>query len=114
MNETKHSKQLWSTLKLRRYISFVQKVFDPVVSEEAEKVLNQYYQFLRQNNRVSKDRKSVRMLESLIRLTEAHARLHMKSTATLFDAVTVILLVESTMLTCLFGLDPTPPVLFSS
>jgi len=54
------------------------------------------------------------MLESLIRLCEANARLHMKSTATLFDAVTVVLLVEHTLRTCLFGLDPVPSVIFNS
>jgi len=54
------------------------------------------------------------MLESLIRLCEANARLHMKSTASLFDAVTVILLVEHTLASLLFGLEPTPSVLFSS
>lgn len=48
------------------------------------------------------------MLESLIRLCEAHARLHMKSVAGLFDAVTVILLIEHTLNTCLFGFEPTP------
>ena len=52
------------------------------------------------------------MLESLIRLAEAHARLYMKSQAGVFDAITVIILMEQTLSTCLFGLDPTPPVLF--
>ena len=57
---------------------------------------------------MSKDRKSVRMLESLIRMTEAHARLYLRSHATLFDAITVIVLVEHTLVSCLFGLEPTP------
>lgn len=52
------------------------------------------------------------MLESLIRLCEANARLRMKSHATVFDAVTAILLVEHTLNTCLFGFEPTPSVLF--
>jgi DNA replicative helicase MCM subunit Mcm2 (Cdc46/Mcm family) len=43
------------------------------------------------------------MLESLIRLSEAHARLLMKSQATLFDAVSIIILMEYTLMTCLFG-----------
>jgi len=52
------------------------------------------------------------MLESLIRLTEAHARLFMKNQATVFDAVSVIVLMEHTLMSCLFGLEPTPPVIF--
>ena len=35
--------QQWSTTKLCKYITFVQKVFEPVVSEEAEIILNTYY-----------------------------------------------------------------------
>ena len=92
----------------------MQKVFEPVVTEEAEIILATYYKFLRQNPRVSKDRKSVRMLESLIRLCEAHARLLMKSEATVFNAISVIVLMEHTLMTCLFGLEPTPEVLFRS
>jgi len=52
------------------------------------------------------------MLESLIRMTEANARLYLRSNAFLFDAITVILLVEHTLFSCLFGLDPVPSVLF--
>lgn len=87
-------------------------MIEPVVSEDAEVIIDKYYQFLRQNPRVSKDRKSVRMLESLIRLCEAHARLYMKSQATVFDAISVIVLMEHTLMSCLFGADPTPGVLF--
>lgn len=54
------------------------------------------------------------MLESLIRLSEAHARLYMKSEATVFDAISVIVLMEQTLMSCLFGLEPTPSVLFES
>lgn len=87
---------------MREYINFVQKVFEPVVTEEAELILKSYYQYLRLNPKVSKDRKTVRMLESLIRLTEAHARLLMKSEATVFDAVSVIVLMEHTLMTDIF------------
>ncbi len=63
---------------------------------------------------MSKDRKSVRMLESLIRMTEAHARLYMKSEATVFDAISVVVLVEHTLDSCLFGLEPIPSVIFNN
>jgi DNA replicative helicase MCM subunit Mcm2 (Cdc46/Mcm family) len=52
------------------------------------------------------------MLESLIRLSEAHARLLMKSTASVYDAVCIIVLMEHTLMTCLFGAEPPPTVLF--
>ena len=52
------------------------------------------------------------MLESLIRLSEAHARLYMKSQATVFDAISVIVLMEHTLTSCLFGADIPPSVTF--
>ena len=61
--------QLWSEQRLSDYINFIQKFFEPQVSLDAEMIVNSYYQFLRQNTRVQKDRKSVRTLESLIRLS---------------------------------------------
>ena len=99
---------------MREYINFIQKVFEPEVTTEAKETLNAYYSYLRHNPRVSKDRKSVRMLESLIRLTEAHARMLMRPRGTLFDAISVIVLMEHCLETCLFGADPTPSVLFES
>lgn len=53
------------------------------------------------------------MLESLIRMAEAHARLLMKSQSTVFDAVSVIILMEHTLMTDLFG-DEIPSVLFDN
>lgn len=66
------------------------------------------------NPKVNKDRKTVRMLESLIRMTEAHARLLMKSSATVFDAVSVIILMEHTLMTDLYSGSYLPPVMFES
>lgn len=104
--------QLWSEDKLRDYINFIQRVFEPYVSEEAELLIQSYYQYLRMNPKVNKDRKTVRMFESLIRMTEAHARLLMKSCATLFDAVNVIILMEHTLMTDLYNGGFLPPVIF--
>lgn len=38
----------------------------------------------------------------------------MKSKATVFDAVSVIILMEHTLMSCLFGSEPPPPVIFQS
>ena len=77
-------------------------------------MLKTYYQYLRMNPSVSQDRKTVRMLESLIRMTEAHARLLMKSQASVFDAVSVIILMEHTLMTELFKGEYLPSVIFDS
>ena len=44
---TAPKQKLWSDEKLREYINFVQKVFEPVVTEEAEGLLRAYYSYLR-------------------------------------------------------------------
>lgn len=54
------------------------------------------------------------MFESLIRLTEAHARLLMKSQATVFDGVSVIILMEHTLMTGLFDNGLIPAVMFNN
>lgn len=77
-------------------------------------LLQNYYHYLRMNPKVNKDRKTVRMLESLIRMSEAHARLLMKSAATVFDAVSVIILMEHTLMTDLYQGELLPSVLFES
>ena len=77
-------------------------------------VIQSYYQYLRMNPKINKDRKTVRMLESIIRMTEAHARLLMKSATTLFDAVSVIILMEHTLMTDLYHGESLPPVIFDS
>ena len=66
------------------------------------------------NPKINKDRKTVRMLESLIRMTEAHARLLMKSAATMFDAVSVIILMEHTLMSDLYSSGYLPPVVFEN
>lgn len=66
------------------------------------------------NPKINKDRKTVRMLESLIRMTEAHARLLMKSAATMFDAVSVIILMEHTLMSDLYSNGYLPPVMFEN
>ena len=48
------------------------------------------------------------MLESLIRMCEAHARIYMRNEANVFDAVSVVLLTEHTLDSCLFGMEPVP------
>lgn len=61
--------------QLQRYIRFA-KTFNPKLNEESQKVLVDCYRRLRQSNARSAYRVTVRQLESMIRLSEAMARLH--------------------------------------
>jgi len=101
----------WSTDKLSKYIVYVQRYIDPVCSEKAEMILQAYFTYLRNRSTLGKDRKTIRMLESLIRLAEAHARLMHKNDIDIYDAVCVIILMEHCVCTGLY--DELPPVIMS-
>ncbi|GKY95206.1 hypothetical protein MPSEU_000483700 [Mayamaea pseudoterrestris] len=85
----------WSLEKLRAYIAIVKERFQPEMSDEAAILIERHYESCRSvmNNTLSV---TVRFLESLIRLSQAHARLLFRNTVTLEDAAAVIELMEST------------------
>lgn len=70
----------FSAGQLSRYIQFA-RTFNPVVNEEGKQVLVECYRLLRSNDSLGKNktayRITVRQLESLVRLSEALARLHL-------------------------------------
>ena len=65
----------WSFQCLRRYISLVRYAIDPVLSREAEMLIRGFYQACRQEHDWMSTRPTIRLLESLIRLSQAHAKL---------------------------------------
>lgn len=74
-------------------------------------ILQAYFTYLRTRSSLGKDRKTIRMLESLIRLSEAHARLMHKNDIDIYDAVCVIIIMEHCVCTGLY--DELPPVIMS-
>ncbi|KAL6955205.1 DNA helicase mcm9 [Sarracenia purpurea var. burkii] len=100
--KAKHDEDLaniWPLPMLRRYIHFVKRYFKPVLTKEAEKVISSYYQLQRKSAMQNAARTTVRMLESLIRLAQAHARLMFRNEVTQLDAIAAILCIESSMTT---------------
>jgi hypothetical protein len=83
----------WQIEKLRAYISIVKHRFQPVISDGAALLLERHYEKVRSAQTVVIP-VTVRFLESLIRLTQAHARLMYRNTATLEDAVSVLRVME--------------------
>ncbi|KAJ6761560.1 DNA HELICASE MCM9 [Salix koriyanagi] len=101
-NKEDHDEDLgniWTFAMLRRYIHFVKGYFRPVLTKEAEKVISSYYQLQRRSATYNAARTTVRMLESLIRLAQAHARLMFRNEVTRMDAIMAILCIESSMTT---------------
>ena len=82
--------ETWDLLKLRDYISYVKHRFQPTMSKESQFLLMRYYQMQRQSEERSSGRTTVRLLESLMRLSEAHAKIMSREVVLLEDAVVAI------------------------
>lgn len=83
----------WSMEKLRAYIAIVKDRFQPTISDDAAVLLERHYEKVRSAQSFVIP-VTVRFLESLIRLTQAHARLLYRNIATLEDAVAVLRVME--------------------
>ncbi|XP_048107176.1 DNA helicase MCM9 isoform X1 [Alosa alosa] len=92
----RESASLWSMEKMRAYFCLI-KTLRPRVSSEANTILARYYQLQRQSSGRNAARTTIRMLESLGRLAEAHARLMFRETVTVEDAVVVVSVMECSM-----------------
>ncbi|KAG7197523.1 hypothetical protein KM043_017636 [Ampulex compressa] len=83
---------------LQKYISYARQYVKPCLSEEAAKVLQKYYLQLRNKNEAFGGLPVFsRQLEAMIRLTEARAKLELRTEATEMDALDVIEILEFTM-----------------
>ncbi|KAM4842250.1 DNA helicase MCM8 isoform 1-T3 [Thomomys bottae] len=86
-------------LLLRKYIGYARQYVYPRLSTEAAQVLQDFYLELRkQSQRLSSSPITTRQLESLIRLTEARARLELREEATKEDAEDIVEIMKYSML----------------
>ncbi|KAM6964808.1 DNA helicase MCM9 [Aplochiton taeniatus] len=90
------SSSLWPMEKMKAYFCVVKRL-QPCVSEEANSILARYYQLQRQSDSRNAARTTIRMLESLSRLAEAHAKLMFRHTVTIEDAVVAVSVMECSM-----------------
>lgn len=87
------SSLLWSIDKLQTHFMAIRDI-NPILSAEASEILGCYYKSCRAHPSRDPARTTVRLLDSLIRLATAHARLVFRNEVTVLDAVTVIRLME--------------------
>ncbi|KAF7645261.1 hypothetical protein LDENG_00207330 [Lucifuga dentata] len=90
------SSSLWSMEKMKAYFCLVKRL-QPRVSKEANCILTRYYQLQRRSHSRNAARTTIRMLESLSRLAEAHARLMCRETVSIQDAVMAVSVMECSM-----------------
>ncbi|KAI8814002.1 MCM2/3/5 family-domain-containing protein [Cladochytrium replicatum] len=91
-----NSANIWPLEKLQAYLAFVKAYCpSPVLTEECNEVLKQYYRTQRAADSRNAARTTIRLLESLIRLAQAHARLTMQASVTVRDAIAAVLLMEA-------------------
>lgn len=86
----------WTIDKLRAYIAVAKSRFHPTISSEASILLETHYSECRSSEYIE-IQVTVRQLESLIRLAQAHARLMYRNVVEIDDAIAVILLMESSV-----------------
>ena len=91
--------ELWPLHKLRAYLSWARETLAPQLSHSAQRVLTSYYTMQRNADGRSEARTTIRLLESLVRISQAHARLMLSAEVTVCDAVTAVMIVESSMTT---------------
>lgn len=77
---------------LKRYIQYARNSINPVLTKEAKNTLQNYFVKLRKRENIT-----LRDLESLMRLTEAKAKMELRSIANTKDAQIIIQLYEKTL-----------------
>lgn len=83
---------------LRKYIAYARRYVSPKLTAEACKVIQDFYVELRQKYQTQDSTPiTLRQLESLIRLTEARAKLELREDATESDALDVIEIMRMSM-----------------
>ncbi|KAI0240937.1 DNA helicase mcm9, partial [Massospora cicadina] len=96
-DDSPHVNHLWSVEKLKAYIAYTKQRFVPRMTQDCQDVLMAYYRLQRSTDQRSAARTTLRLLESLIRLSQAHARLMSRDEVSVLDAIQVILIMECSM-----------------
>ncbi|KAK8752353.1 hypothetical protein OTU49_005037 [Cherax quadricarinatus] len=101
------SQEDWSMERLQAYFCHIRSI-QPVMTPEANAILSRYYQLQRQTDQRSQARTTIRLLESLVRLSQGHARLMMHAEVSVEDAIVAVTLIEASMIgaSLITGINP--------
>ncbi|KAK0060388.1 DNA helicase MCM9 [Biomphalaria pfeifferi] len=87
---------MWPMDKMQAYLTLIKSI-NPQLTPESSRVLQAYYRAQRAADDRNAARTTMRLLQSMIRLAQAHARLMFRETVTVQDAVVAVTLMESSM-----------------
>ncbi|XP_035774534.1 DNA helicase MCM9-like [Anopheles albimanus] len=99
----------WDLEKLQLHFAAIKDIH-PSFSPEANMILGAYYKACRSDPFRDPTRTTVRLLDSLFRLAQAHARLLFRSEVTPIDAITIIELMEASWGFGKIGITPYDPI----
>jgi len=84
----------WPLDKLRAYLEYARATYQPTMSAPAERLLVAYFTRQRQEDGRSQARTTIRLLEAMVRLAQAHARLMFRQEVSLQDGMIAVLMME--------------------
>ncbi|GAM24606.1 hypothetical protein SAMD00019534_077810 [Acytostelium subglobosum LB1] len=86
---------MWNIENLQNYLYYIKSTFRPTLSPESRLLLDAYFSKQRTGgNQRNEARITTRLMESLIRLSQAHARLMFRNIVEIQDAIMAIYMVE--------------------
>uniref|UniRef100_A0A7S2S6M1 DNA helicase n=1 Tax=Mucochytrium quahogii TaxID=96639 RepID=A0A7S2S6M1_9STRA len=94
--EPQHEAKSWDVEKLQAYLAYV-KNLDPYLTPEAGIVITAFYKNQRNLMCNEAGRTTLRLLESLVRVSKAHARLMARNSVRIVDAVVSVCLIQMSL-----------------
>ncbi|XP_023231500.1 DNA helicase MCM9-like [Centruroides sculpturatus] len=91
-----NDEDLWGLEKMKAYFCLI-KTLKPKLTDDSNRILQKYYQCQRNTENRNAARTTIRLLESMVRLAQAHARLMFREEVIVQDAVNTVIIMESSM-----------------
>lgn len=101
---------VWPIEKLQSYFHWIKSSFKPRLSAEVTLIGQRYYARQRQADTPDAARTTARLADSIVRLTQGHAKLMARHVATVPDIIFAIVLLESSTFTSSIGGQRFPTV----
>eukprot|EP01083_Nonionella_stella_P111989 328915_1 len=88
----------WTIDQMQAYFTIIKQI-EVEFTDGAQMILTEYYRLQRSKEKRDKSRTTIRLLESMIRLAQAHARLMYRNRVLPLDAIQTVYLMEKSLCT---------------